>query len=86
MTRAFFHAGASRAVVSLWPVDDEGTALFMRAFYEDLLKPGPSDPARALRAARETLWRNPRWRDPAYWSGFVLEGDWKPLRNGGAAR
>ena len=86
MTRAFFHAGAARAVVSLWPVDDEGTALFMRAFYEDLLKPGPSDPARALRAARETLWRNPRWRDPAYWSGFVLEGDWKPLRNGGAAR
>jgi CHAT domain-containing protein len=79
LTKAFFYAGAARVLVSLWPVDDEGTALFMRAFYSDLLKPGPASPVRALRAAREALWRNPRWRDPAYWSGFSLEGEWRPI-------
>ena len=79
LTKAFFYAGAARVLVSLWPVDDEGTALFMRAFYTGLLKPGPPSPVRALRAAREALWRSPRWRDPAYWSGFSLEGEWRPI-------
>ena len=85
LTKAFFYAGAARVLVSLWPVDDEGTALFMRAFYGDLLKPGSPSPARALRAAREALWRNPRWKDPAYWSGFSLEGEWKPIPARGPA-
>lgn len=79
LTKAFFYAGAARVLVSLWPVDDEGTALFMRAFYGELLKPGSPSPVRALRAAREALWRNPRWKDPAYWSGFSLEGEWRPI-------
>ena len=82
MTKAFFYAGAARVLVSLWPIDDEGTALFMRAFYSDLLKPGVRSPVRAMRAAREALWRNPRWKDPAYWSGFSLEGEWKPIAAG----
>lgn len=82
LTKAFFYAGAARVLVSLWPVDDEGTALFMRAFYSDLLKPGLPSPVRALRAAREALWRNPRWKDPAYWSGFSLEGEWRPIPEG----
>ncbi len=82
LTKAFFYAGAARVLVSLWPIDDEGTALFMRAFYSDLLKPGVRSPVRAMRAAREALWRNPRWKDPAYWSGFSLEGEWKPIAAG----
>lgn len=36
MTRAWFYAGVPNVVVSLWPVDDTSTSLFMRKFYEEL--------------------------------------------------
>jgi len=67
-------------VVSLWAVDDEGTALFMREFYRSLFGAAALSPAEALRSARQAMWRQPRWRDPSYWAGFVLEGDWARLR------
>jgi len=36
LTRGLLAAGARAAVVSLWPVDDVSTSLFMRLFYEAL--------------------------------------------------
>jgi CHAT domain-containing protein/Tfp pilus assembly protein PilF len=84
LARAFFYAGAPRVLASLWPVDDEGTALFMRAFYNSLLKRANPSPALALRDARESMWRDPRWKDPAYWSGFSLQGEPRPIRIRGA--
>jgi len=80
LKRAFEFAGAERVVVSLWAVDDEGTALFMREFYRSLFGAAALSPAEALRSARQAMWRQPRWRDPSYWAGFVLEGDWARLR------
>ena len=51
----FLQAGAARAVVSLWQVRDDATALLMTRFYE-LLNPDPGNasppPAHALREAR----------------------------------
>jgi CHAT domain-containing protein len=72
-------AGARRVIVSLWPVDDEASALFMGEFYRALFGASRFNPVQALRLARTALWRNPRWNDPKYWSAFVLEGDWAPL-------
>ena len=37
LTRAFFYAGARSMVVSLWPIADESTAIFMEEFYRHLL-------------------------------------------------
>jgi len=63
-------------VASLWEVDDESTAELMKRFYRAMLKEGRR-PADALRAAQLELSRNPRWSAPFYWSGFVLQGEWR---------
>jgi CHAT domain-containing protein len=76
LTRGFFHAGARRVVVSLWPVQDQPTAELMRRFYQALLR-DHLPPAAALRTAQAGLRGEPRWRDPHDWAGFVLQGDWK---------
>lgn len=75
LSRAFFYAGASRVVASLWAVDDRATAAFMTAFYRALLRGGDS-PAAALREAQRQIAATPRWASEYYWGGFVLQGDW----------
>ena len=74
LTQSFFQAGARRVVVSLWPVDDRATAELMARFYRAMLTSG-STPAAALRAAQASLRREPAWRSPAFWAGFILQGD-----------
>ena len=75
IVRAFMRAGAPRVVASLWEVDDRATAAFMREFYQALLVWG-RPPAAALREAQLALRSRERWRDPFYWAGFVLQGEW----------
>jgi CHAT domain-containing protein len=79
LTQSFFHAGASRVVVSLWDVDDEAAARLMERFYRELLLSGRT-PAAALRAAQLSLRSDPRWSAPYYWAGFVLQGDSRETR------
>lgn len=75
LTRGFLYAGAKRVVVSLWNVDDEGTAILMSRFYEAMLKDG-QEPATALRTAQLSLWAQPEWQAPYYWAAFTLQGEW----------
>jgi CHAT domain-containing protein/Tfp pilus assembly protein PilF len=76
LTQAFFCAGASRVMVSLWNVDDQATASLMGHFYQNLFQAHLS-PAAALKEAQVWMWRQPRWNAPTYWAGFVLQGEWK---------
>ncbi|HEX4964689.1 MAG TPA: CHAT domain-containing tetratricopeptide repeat protein [Thermoanaerobaculia bacterium] len=76
LTRAFFHAGARRVMVSLWPVEDRATADLMHRFYEGLFRRGRT-PAEALRQAQDDMRRQPNRQDPHFWGGFVLQGDWR---------
>jgi CHAT domain-containing protein len=62
-------------VASLWKVEDQATAALMTRFYRALWTDGMR-PAAALRAAQLSLREQRRWRDPYFWAGFVLEGDW----------
>lgn len=77
LTQSFFEAGAAAVVVSLWNVDDRATAELMVQFYSNLLEGGLA-PAAALAAAQRAIRRQPRWRAPFYWAGFVLQGEWRP--------
>jgi CHAT domain-containing protein/tetratricopeptide (TPR) repeat protein len=76
LTQGFLYAGAPSVVATLWKVDDEATSVFMGLFYGALLNEDQT-PAAALRAAQLAMSRQPRWRSPYYWSGFVLIGDWR---------
>ncbi len=76
LTHGFFHAGAERLLVSLWPVDDRATAELMARFYQALLVDGLAAGA-ALRRAQRELLREPAWSAPYYWAGFVLQGEWR---------
>jgi CHAT domain-containing protein/Tfp pilus assembly protein PilF len=79
MTRAFLYAGTPSMVVSLWPVDDESTALLMKYFYH-YLKIG-NNKSKALQKAKIYLIKSSDWkRDPFYWGSFVLIGDWKTVK------
>jgi CHAT domain-containing protein len=77
LARGFLYAGARGVLGSLWRVDDEGTTALMVAFYRGMLGPRHLAPAAALRQAQLALWRDPRWRAPFFWSGFLLQGDWR---------
>jgi CHAT domain-containing protein/Tfp pilus assembly protein PilF len=75
LTRGFMYAGVPRLVVSLWSVDDQGTAALMSAFYRKMLQDRLT-PSAALRQAQIELWQNPEWQSPYYWSAFALQGEW----------
>jgi len=67
-----FVAGNKNALLSLWPVDDDATAEFMRRFFTKL-KAGTPQPD-ALRQTKQEFRQHPAWSDPKYWAAFVLYG------------
>jgi hypothetical protein len=71
---AFLAAGAASAVTSLWKVDDQPTADFMRQFYYFVSRGEPR--AEALRSAKlRFLHSGSPLSNPRYWAAFVLTGD-----------
>ncbi|MCU0545652.1 MAG: CHAT domain-containing protein [Oscillatoriaceae cyanobacterium Prado104] len=76
LTRGFMYAGAQRVAVSLWSVDDEGTAVLMQMFYQKMLQEKLA-PAAALRAAQLEMMQQEKWSSPYYWAAFTLQGEWK---------
>lgn len=76
LTRGFMYAGSKSVIASLWKVDDRATAELMKYFYQGMFAEGLT-PAAALRKAKESMWRQPRWRAPFFWAAFVLQGEYK---------
>jgi CHAT domain-containing protein/Tfp pilus assembly protein PilF len=74
LSRGFLYAGASRVLASLWKVDEEATVALLQEFHRSVRR-GQPYPA-ALRDAQLQVRREPRWRSPYYWAGFVLQGEW----------
>ena len=72
MQKAFFEAGASSIIVSLWDVNDKYTSYFMKEFYEYLSK--GLDKPEALRIAKLSF-INKYSANPYYWAAFVLSGN-----------
>jgi CHAT domain-containing protein len=76
LSRGFLYAGARSVIGTLWSVDDESTAQFMAKFYEALWRQNAS-PSGALKLAKRWMMAQPRWREPYYWAGFTLAGEWR---------
>ena len=69
---ALFIAGNKNTLLSLWPVDDDATAEFMRSFFTKL-KAGTTQPEALSQTKREFM-AHTRWSNPKYWAAFVLYG------------
>ena len=88
LARAFLFAGARSVGATLWKIDDAATYRLMEAFYTRYLAGAPKD--ESLQRAQLTLIREPQYRDPYFWSGLVLIGDYRnglgTVRPQGSAR
>jgi CHAT domain-containing protein/tetratricopeptide (TPR) repeat protein len=71
LTRAFFYAGASSLMVSLWRAQDASTPELMASFYGQLKR----GKAEALQAAKLEMIEKGRYAHPSYWAPFILVGD-----------
>lgn len=74
ISRAFFYAGASSILVSLWHVDDKTTAEFMVNFYQNL-EAGMSKSQALQQVKTQFISRADRECHPFYWAPFVLTGN-----------
>jgi len=68
-------SGARSTIATLWPVKDKAAQILMTRFYEELRQPKITK-AEALRQAQINLIRQTDFRDPFFWSTFVLVGNW----------
>lgn len=68
-------SGARSTIATLWPVKDKAAEILMTQFYEQL-RQSKMTKAEALRQAQIELIRKTDFRDPFFWSAFVLVGNW----------
>ena len=73
IARAFLGAGARSVIASLWAVNDEATLVFMRHFYEHLVK-GQSA-SKSLHEAMKMMRESKEFSAVEYWAPFMLIGD-----------
>ena len=74
--QAFEYAGAESVLVSLWPIDDKSTSLFMTSFYNKINSGNIYDHALA-EVKREFISGEygEEYKKPYYWAPFVYYGE-----------
>jgi len=72
LSRAFFYAGASSVLMSLWAVNDEATYQLMERFYYHLRS--SRSLMNALRIAKLEMINSSALSHPYYWAGFIISG------------
>jgi len=72
LSRAFFYAGASAVLMSLWSIDDQASSQLMERFYTHLRS--SESLAGALRQTKIELIQSGTLSHPFYWAGFILSG------------
>lgn len=77
MSWAFLIAGVPSMVASQWKVDSASTAKLMIDFHKALKQSQstPESKSRALQQAALSVMKDPHYRHPYFWAGFVLLGN-----------
>jgi CHAT domain-containing protein/tetratricopeptide (TPR) repeat protein len=73
LSRAFFYAGASSVLLSLWAINDQASYQLLERFYVHLRSANPV--MDSLRQAKLELIDSGVLAHPYYWAGFVVAGD-----------
>ncbi len=68
-------SGASTVLATLWYVDDEATKEIINTFYVSLKN--KRSRAQSLQDAQNNLIKTKRYWHPAFWSPFIIIGDWR---------
>ncbi|MGP1373848.1 MAG: CHAT domain-containing protein [Almyronema sp.] len=68
-------SGARSTLATLWQVSDQGTAMLMSNFYQQL-SASTQTKAEILRQAQLELLHSDDYQHPYYWAPFVLVGNW----------
>ncbi|MFB0565594.1 MAG: CHAT domain-containing protein, partial [Candidatus Aminicenantaceae bacterium] len=72
LNRAFFYAGTTSVLMSLWAVNDQATSHLMQRFYTRLRS--SESIISALQKAKLELISSDTLSHPYYWAGFVVTG------------
>lgn len=72
INRAFFYAGASSVLMSLWAVNDQATYQLMERFYTHLRS--SESIMNSLRKAKLEMISSDILSHPYYWAGFIVSG------------
>ncbi len=73
LNRAFFYAGASSVLLSLWAINDEASYQLLERFYVHLRS--SSSIGGALRKAKLEMINSGVLDHPYYWAGFIVTGE-----------
>jgi CHAT domain-containing protein/tetratricopeptide (TPR) repeat protein len=73
LNRAFFYAGASSVLMTLWSVNDQAGCELMERFYGRVR--AAQSITDALRGAKLDMIGSPALAHPYYWAGYVAAGD-----------
>ena len=74
ISRAFLGSGARSVLMTLWPVRDGATKVFMTVFYRNLIREG-KNASESLHKAVAKLRESALYKHFKDWAGFVLVGD-----------
>jgi CHAT domain-containing protein len=74
-SRALLAAGSDSSLTTLWRVEDEPTAEFMKQFYYFAIEEHLPKAAALRRAKLKFLHSQSALENPRYWAAFVLNGD-----------
>ncbi len=69
MSWSIFIAGAPTTIASLWKLDSKSTSLLMMDLHKGITRGQTT--AKSLRDAKLALLKNPAYRHPFYWAGFI---------------
>jgi CHAT domain-containing protein len=73
---AFLLAGAKSVIATWWKIDDEGTGLFMKSFYDLAFRQHRSYPESLQLTRRKFIngEMGEKYKDPYYWGAFKFSG------------
>lgn len=76
LNAALLTAGTNNTLLSLWPVNDAGTMVFMTILYKNIFENNlkVEDAVNATKRAMITNEQNNFFKNPAIWAPFVLNG------------
>jgi CHAT domain-containing protein/Tfp pilus assembly protein PilF len=73
MNRAFFTAGASAVLMTLWSINDQAGVPFMERFYRRLRSSETIE--QAIQTAKKEMINSPYYSHPFYWAGYIISGE-----------